>query len=494
MLTDPLFRHAAERPGAPAVADERQQMSYRDLATAALGVSAMVCRATDKPRVGLLLPSSTAFAAAFYGILSAGKAAVPINFLLGEREVGHVIADSGIDLVLSAPPLIDKLRGINGLTLIDLTNPPETPAGPESPATPPKPVENGPDDLAVLLYTSGTSGLPKGVCLTHGNLDSDVHAAIEHYVLDRTHHFLGVIPLFHSTGLLACLIAPVTLGAEAVYIARFSPVATAKAIAEHKISVMAAVPSMYGAIARLKDFGPAEFASLYAPLSGGEPLPTAIREGFLQKFNVPLMEGYGLTETCGPIAVNTPQHHKPGSVGRLLPGAEAKIIDDDGGETSREEPGEICFRGPMVFAAYHNHPDATASAFTDDGFFKTGDLGYMDGAGYLHVTGRKKELIIVAGEKVPPREIEEVLARHPDVADAAVVGKPDPSRGETVAAFVVMAEGKSCEEKALREFCRQQGMANWKVPRDVVFVDELPRSPTGKVLKRELVDRLSAAD
>lgn len=487
MLTDPLFRHAAEQPDAPAVADERQQLSYRDLATAALGVSAMVSRATDKPRVGILLPSSTAFAAAFYGILSAGRAAVPINFLLGEREVGHVIADSGIDLVLSAPPLIDKLRGINGLTLIDLTNPPEMPAG----AIPPKPAGNGPDDLAVLLYTSGTSGLPKGVCLTHGNLGADVRAAIEHYVLDRTHHFLGVIPLFHSTGLLACLVAPITLGADAVYIGRFSPVATAKAITEHRISVMAAVPSMYGAIARLKDFGPVEFASLYAPLSGGEPLPTAIREGFLQKFNVPLMEGYGLTETCGPIAVNTPQHHRPGSVGRLLPGAEAKIIDDDGGELAGDQPGEICFRGPMVFARYHNHPDATADAFTGDGFFKTGDLGQMDGAGYLRVTGRKKELIIVAGEKVPPREIEEVLARHPDVADAAVVGKPDPSRGETVAAFVVMAEGKTLDANALREFCRAEGVVNWKVPRDLIAVEDLPRSPTGKVLKRELVERLT---
>ena len=488
MLTDALFHHAAARPDAPAVADERSQKSYRALAADALGVAAMVKAATDKSRVGLLLPSSTAFAAAFYGILAAGKAAVPINFLLGEREVGHVITDSGIDLALSAPPLIDKLRGINGLTLIDLTDPPAA----QPPAAPPQPAENKPDDLAVLLYTSGTSGLPKGVCLTHGNLDSDVRAAIQHYVLERKHHFLGVIPLFHSTGLLACLIAPITLGTDAVYTGRFSPVATAKAIKEHQISVMAAVPSMYGAMLRLKDFSADDFSSLYAPLSGGEPLAPAIREGFLQKFGVPLMEGYGLTETCGPIAVNTPQHHRPGSVGRLLPGAEVKIIDDDGAAVPGDGRGEICFRGPMVFSKYHNCPDATADAFTPDGFFKTGDLGNMAEGGYLHVTGRKKELIIVAGEKVPPREIEDVVARFPGVADVAVVGKPDPARGETVAAFVVPIEGNSIDANALRDFCRSEAMVNWKVPRDVVVVDELPRSPTGKVLKRELVDRLTS--
>ena len=486
MLTAPLFRHAAERPDAPAVSDERASKTYRELATDALKIAALLKRATDKPRVGILLPSSCAFAAAFYGTLAAGKAAVPLNFLLGEREVGHIVTDSGIDLVLSAPPLIDNLRGMPGLNLIDLTAPPPMPAD----VKPPEPAHSDADDLAVLLYTSGTSGLPKGVRLTHGNLDADVHAAIDHYVFDRQHRFLGVIPLFHSTGLLACLIAPVTLGADAVYTARFGPVATAKAIRDGKVSVMAAVPSMYGAMLRLKDFSAEDFRSLYAPLSGGEPLATAIREGFKAKFHVPLMEGYGLTETCGPIAVNTPHHHRPGSVGRLLPGASAKIIDEDGGDLGDQKPGEICFAGPMVFKQYHNDPDATAAAFTPDGFFKTGDLGYLDKDGYLHVTGRKKDLIIVAGEKVPPREIEEVLSRHPSVADAAVVGKPDSSRGETVAAFVVRVAGESCDDNDLRDFCRQQGVANWKVPRDVVFVDELPRTPTGKVLKRELVDRL----
>ena len=326
----------------------------------------------------------------------------------------------------------------------------------------------GADDTAVVLYTSGTSGLPKGVVLTYGNLQSDVEAAIAHAQLQGSHRFLGIVPLFHSTGMMAAMLAPVTLGALTVYIARFSPVATIKAIREHQISVIAAVPSMYGALARLKDAGPADMTSLYAALSGGEPLPANMREAFLQKFGKPLFEGYGLTETIGPVTFNTPQAHRPGSVGTPIPGVVIKITDDNGNPVPQGESGEVWLDGPMIMKGYLNLPKETADAITADGFFKTGDLGMIDGDGYLYITGRKKDLIIVAGEKAVPREIEEALMKHPAVAEAAVLGKKDPSRGEVVVAFIVLKEGQQVKPEELKEACREQGLASFKVPRDIL--------------------------
>jgi long-chain acyl-CoA synthetase len=370
------------------------------------------------------------------------------------------------------------------LKVIDLPTALKSLAG--SPPAPPKLPSPKADDLAVLMYTSGTSALPKGVMLTYANLQSDVQAAIQHARLQGTHRFLGVLPLFHSTGMLATLLAPVQLGALVVYIARFSPVATLNAIREHQISIIAAVPSMYAAIVRLKDAKPEDFKSLYATISGGEPLPAAVQEAFQHKFGIPIYEGYGLTETIGPIAFNVPGAIEIGSVGRLIPGAEAKITDDNGNAVEKGQTGEIWLRGPMVMKGYYNLPQATAEAITPDGFFKSGDLGHIDPGDYLHVTGRKKELIIVAGEKAVPREIEDVLMKHPAIADAAVVGKKDPMRGEVVVAFVILKEGQAATPDQLRDFCRTQNLAQWKCPREVTIVADLPRSPTGKVLKRVL--------
>ncbi len=343
------------------------------------------------------------------------------------------------------------------------------------------------------MYTSGTSALPKGVMISYGNLQSDVEAAITHARLEGKHKFLGILPLFHSTGLLAMLIAPITLGAQVIYIARFSPVATIQAIRKHQISILAAVPSMYGAILRLKDASPEDFKNMYATISGGEPLPAAIGEAFQQRFGVPIYEGYGLTETIGPIAFNVPGAIRPRSVGKIIPTASVKIAGDTGNALSPGQEGEVWLKGPMVMQGYNNLPKETAEVLTPDGYFKSGDLGHLDSDGYLFITGRKKELIIVAGEKAVPREIEDVLLRHPAVADAAVVGKKDPSRGEVVVAFVILKEGQSATADQLRDFCRTQGLAQWKCPREVTMVNELPRSPTGKVLKRVLSEQVNRA-
>lgn len=487
MLFQSLFTHAQQSPSDIAVVDDRGQYTYEQLASAAAGLGMYLGMQTDKSAVGLLLPPSAGFTASFYGTLLAGKTVVPINYLLGDREIAHIVSDSGIDTVVTIPQLAPRIQNAD-LKVIDLTQLPQTPPFAITPKFP----TVSPDDTAVLLYTSGTSGLPKGVMLTYNNLQSDVEACIAQADLQERHKFLGVVPLFHSTGLLATMIAPVHLGAMVNYIARFSPVATIQAIRNHQLSVLVAVPAMYGALLRLKDASPDDFKHVYACLSGGEPLPSQIREAWQQRFGVPLFEGYGLTETIGPIAFNSPGHHRGGSVGRLIPGASAKIVGDDGNAQGVEQEGEVWLRGPMIMKGYHNLPNETAQVLTADGYFKTGDLGKLDPDGYLHITGRKKELIISAGEKIVPREVEEVLTKHPAVAEAAVVGRKDPSRGEVPVAFVTLKEGQTATPDALRNFARDQNLPNFKIPKDVIVVPELPHSPTGKVLKRLLAEKANA--
>lgn len=487
MLFQPLFTHAQRAPQDLAIIDERGQYTYQQLAAAAAGLGLYLGMQTAKPTVGLLLPPSAAFAASFYGTLLSGKAVVPINYLLGDREIAHVIADSGIDTVVTIPQLAPRVQNAD-LKVVDITQLPQTPPFAITPKFP----SPAATDTAVLLYTSGTSGLPKGVELTYANLQSDVDASIEAANLQQRHKFLGVVPLFHAFGLTAGLLAPIQLGASVVYLSRFSPVAVLNAFKEHGISIMFGVPAMYGAVAHLKNAAPEDFKSAWALLSGGDALPATLREGFKARFGVPLLEGYGLSETSPVVALNTPDVNRAGSVGKMIPGAEARIVDDNNNPLPAGQEGEIWLKGPMIMKGYHKLPNETAAALTADGYFKTGDLGKLDADGFLFITGRKKDLIIVAGEKAVPREIEETLMRHPAVQEAAVVGKKDPSRGEVVVAFVTLKPGQSATPDEIREFARNQNLVQFKVPREVTILDELPRSPTGKVLKRTLAEKANA--
>lgn len=486
MLAQPLFEQAARQPHELAIIDDRGTYSYRDVATMATALGAYFGTLTDRPRLGLLLPSSVGFVASFYGALIAGKAVVPLNFLLGDGELAHCMRDSGIDTLITIPPLAARLKDAP-LKVVDLTQLPPVPAATASVAASSLPSPPF-DQLAVLMYTSGTSGMPKGVMLSHGNIKSNVDAAIQHAALERRHRFLGIIPLFHVFGMTGTMLAPLQLGATIVYMARFNPAATLKAIREHRLSIVMGVPSMFAAIARLKDASREDFKSIYAAISGGEPLSTTLGDTYRDRFGVTLYDAYGMTETSLAVSLNTPKSHRPGSAGKAVPGLQVKIVDDGQNELPSGESGEILLRGPMVTKGYHNLPDETAAAFTPDGYFRTGDLGRIDPDGFIHITGRKKDLIIVAGEKVSPSEIEQTLLLHAAVADAAVVGRKDTIRGESVVAFVSIREGQSVAPEELREFCRSQGMPQWKIPREVQILQEIPRSPTGKILKRTLVE------
>jgi long-chain acyl-CoA synthetase len=494
MLIEPLFHHASTRPNDIAVIDDKGQYSYQQLAAMTAGMAKLIASQTSNPRIGLLLPASAGFVGSFYGSLIAGKSAVLINYLLGDKEIAHVLKDSGIDTVLTITQLAGRVAA-SGLKVIDLAllpptpNPPPVEAG--SPSAPSFPQKRS-DDMAVLMYTSGTSGLPKGVILTYENLQSDVDSAIKHARLEHDHRFLGVIPLFHSFGMTAMMLAPIQLAATVTYMSRFSAVGALKSIREQRISLMFGVPSMYAAILRLKDAKAEDFQQIYAMISGGEPLPEAVRVGFKERFGATLHEGYGLTETSPVVSLNVPQEHRPGSVGKPVPGAQFRIVDDDGNDAPQGASGDIWVKGPMIMKGYLNLPTETAAVLTPDKYFKTGDIGKFDADGFLYITGRKKELIIVAGEKATPREIEDILTRHPGVAEAAVLGKKDPSRGEVVIAFIIPKEGQTVTREQLGEFCREQGLAQWKIPREIIVVPELPRSPTGKVLKRVLAEQLNS--
>ena len=490
MLVEPLLHYAQKSPNDVFIHDDRGDHTFAQIAGAASALSMLISFKTQRPNVGLLLPSSAAFVASFYGTLLAGKTVVPINFLLGPAEVAHVLKDSGVDLVISIGPLAsrlpkDELQVIDLLQLPqskDLSVPTEIPAAAAS---------KKPDDIAVLMYTSGTSGLPKGVCLSFDNLQSDVDASIKHARLERKHRFLGVLPLFHAFGMTAMMLAPIQLGATVIFMARFNPVATINAIRDKQVSLVFAVPSMFAAIANVKAATADDFKSIYAMMCGGEPTPSNLIAAYKSRFNVNLYEGYGLTETSPVAALNVPNEYRTGSVGKPVPGLSVRIVDDAGIDCMVGDSGEVWLKGPMVMRGYYNLPRETAAVLTSDGFFKTGDLGKLDADGFLHITGRKKDLIIVAGEKAVPREIEEILMKHPTVAEAAVVGKKDASRGEVVVAFVLPREKQEIKPEDLRDFCRKEGLMQWKIPREIFVEKDLPRSPTGKILKRELIARLA---
>jgi len=465
------------------VADPTRELSYGRLIRLAAVLRRQVERATARPHVGLMLPSSGGFAATFYGILWAGRVPVPLNFLLQTDELRAVVRDAELDTLFTIRHFAEQVDPlpVKAVFLEDLPLRREL-VRQRFRRLPPPPRPH-PDDTAVLLYTSGTSGLPKGVCQTHRNLTADVAACLAHARLTPEHRFLGVLPPFHSFGLTTLLLVPVALGASVFYLPRFQPAGVIEAIRGRRISIALLIASMYGALLNAKGGGREDLASLTFAVSGGEALPDVVYERFAERFGVRIVQGYGMTEASPVVSLDVPWASRPGTVGRALPGVTVTAVDDAGRPVAAGQDGELVVRGPIVMKGYYRQEAETRAAFTPDGGYRTGDLGRLDADGYLTITGRKKELIIVGGENVYPREVETVLAGHPAVREAAVVGRPDGARGEVVAAFVTLRATATATE--LREFCRER-LAGYKVPRRVIIADDLPRGPTGKILKRKL--------
>ncbi len=484
----PIIRRCLERPFEVGVIDDRRSYRRLELLAGALVLADEIERVSQSRVVGVMLPTSGAMPMALLAGWILGRVVVPLNYLLKPEELQFVIDDCGADTVVTAQPLIEFMggppRGVN-LLMVDQVEFKTVP-------TPRWPVLASAEELACLLYTSGTSGKPKGVMLTHGNLSANVHQCHTWVNFTRREVLLGVLPQFHSFGLTVLTLLPLTLGCKVVYTARFVPHRIVKAFREHRPTAYIAIPSMFNALTHVKDTGPEDFRSLKYAVSGGEPLPEAVATSFRERFGVTIAEGYGLTETAPVTNWCRPQDYRPRSVGQPLPGVTERIVSL---ETGADQPaggeGEIRISGPNIMQGYFRRPAETAAVFDELGFFRTGDIGKMDDAGHLYITGRLKEMLIVAGENVFPREIEEVLNMHPSVRDSGVVGQMDPVRGEQPVAFVELKEGEPFDATSILALCRQR-LAGYKVPKEVRQVPALPRNPTGKVLRRELKGMLAS--
>jgi long-chain acyl-CoA synthetase len=483
-----IIKRLITHPRRVAMIDDLRSWKGYELLAGALHVASVLEREKASKHVGLLLPTcaSTAFSA--LGAWWTGRVSVPLNFLLRNEELQYVVDDCETDTILASRKLVEhtgfepRVKRLIYLEDLDFKKLPR-PRWPKSASD---------DDLGVLLYTSGTSGFPKGVMLTHGNVRANVQQCIDGVGFGPDLTMLGVLPQFHSFGFTVLTALPLISGARVVFSARFVPTKIIDLFREHRPDAFVAIPSIYNALLSSKKAEASDFSNVRFLVSGGEPLPDAVFDGFEKRFGTRICEGYGLTETAPVTHWCLPEKFRRPSVGQPLPRVEQRIVDPDTGNVlGPGEEGEVRLRGPNVMKGYFKLPDETANAFDDDGFFRTGDIGAIDADNYLSITGRLKDMLIIGGENVFPREIESALESHEAVHSAGVVGRTDPMRGEVPIAFVQLHEGASVDDNALRAWCRDR-LAGYKVPREVRFEEELPRSPTGKMLRRELRDRVAA--
>ena len=433
-------------------------------------------------RVGILLKNRPEFIFAVYAVLKSGATLVPINSFLKAPEIQHIVDDCQLKCLITSEDFdetISKLQHTVSVPLVQLDRTSPTDA-PQWPAI-------KPDDLAVIIYTSGTTGKSKGAMLTHANIASNVSSCIR--ALEETHddRLTLLLPMFHSFMLTVCIFTPLSMGAGIVLIKSVQPFKAAmREIIRNRATILVGIPQLFQALADAKiPFWLHWVLNLRLAVSGAAPLPGETLGKFDRKFRFPLLEGYGLSEASPVVSFNPIRGvQKPGSVGLPLPDIEVKIFDDNGRELPTDQVGEIVVRGPNVMRGYYNHPQETAATLRN-GWLHTGDMGKKDADGYIYIVDRRKEMLLVRGMNVYPREIEEVLHRVPNVREAAVVPKPDEKRGEVPIAFVSPVNGATLDSNEILRFCRDQ-LADYKIPREVRILDALPRTATGKIAKLEL--------
>jgi long-chain acyl-CoA synthetase len=439
-------------------------------------------------RVGVMLPNVPQFPVAYYGVLRAGGVVVPMNVLLKRREIAFYLEDSGAELLLAWQGFCAEARdgaADAGAELIEVE--PAAFASLLEGADPtPGLAGTEPEDTAVILYTSGTTGKPKGAELTHFNLsrNSDI-ASRTTCVISEGDVVLGALPLFHSFGQTVGMNASLRVGATLTLVPKFDPGEALATIERDRVTHFYGVPTMFGALLHHPGREGIDTASLRTCITGGASMPVEVLRGFEDAFECVVLEGYGLSETSPVASSNHPgMERKPGSIGTPLEEVEMKVVDEDGNEVAQGEIGEIVIRGHNIMKGYWQRPEATAEAMRG-GWFHSGDLARIDEDGYFFIVDRKKDLIIRGGYNVYPREVEEVLYEHPKIREAAVLGVPDERWGEEIGAAVVLHEGEELAPEEVSEHVREQ-IAAYKYPRVVWFLDDLPKGPTGKILKREI--------
>jgi len=526
-----LLDESAERfPARPAVTFFGRDLTFRDLRDLADrfagGLRALGLQAGG--RVSLHLPNCPQFVIAYYGTLKAGGVVVPFNPLYVEREVAAQLADSGaviavtLDLFLARvraarpasvlqhvivtrvneffPPILRRLYPLRARRhgeWPDVTRDASTHLFSDiTAAAPPSPqASQEPDDIAVLLYTGGTTGTPKGAMLTHANLVANAHQSAAWIPNPaKGSATVGVLPLFHSYGMTVIMNASLLLGGRMVLLPRFETKAVLRAIARYRPERFGGVPTLYNALVSHPEIGRYDLRLIRSCISGAAPLPAEVQSRFEHTTGVRLLEGYGLTE-ASPVTHSTPLAglQKPGSIGVPIPDTDARIVDLETGTRTLPpgETGELIIRGPQVMKGYWAQPQET-SATLRHGWLYTGDIAKTDEDGFFYIVDRKKEMLITGGLNVYPREVEEVLNAHPGVLEAALIGVPDPDKGEVGKAFVVLRPGARATADELREYCRQH-LAGFKVPAAIEFRQTLPKSLIGKVLRRALAEEEQAA-
>jgi long-chain acyl-CoA synthetase len=502
---------AREVPGRVAVIFGDTKLTYAQVNGAANQVANGLAKVGVRPgdKVALSCPNLPYFPIVYYGILKAGATVVPLNVLLKPREIAYHLADSdakayfcfeGTDqlpmgqmgyagfqeaascdhffMITANPAGPSPIEGTKTLGMLMYNQPPTFPT-----------VQTSSEDTAVILYTSGTTGQPKGAELSHINMVMNARLADNMYQRGENDIHLVTLPLFHSFGQSVQMNAGFYTRATISLLARFDPGAALAAMERDNVTIFAGVPTMYWALLNYPEAEKYDLKkiadNLRLSVSGGSAMPVEVMKAFEERFSVKILEGYGLSETS-PVATfnRVDKVSKPGSVGLPVWGVDVRVVDEDGNDVPQGDLGEIVIRGHNVMKGYYQKPEATAEAF-HHGWFHSGDIGRFDEEGYLYIVDRVKDMIIRGGLNVYPREVEEVLMSHPDVSLAAVVGVPHERHGEEVKAFVVLKEGAELTEDALMAWSKSM-MADYKYPRQIVFRDTLPMNATGKILKREL--------
>ncbi|MFT3863890.1 MAG: long-chain fatty acid--CoA ligase [Solirubrobacterales bacterium] len=489
-LASIVSESAARDAAAPAVRLGARTLTYGELDDRAARLATLLrergLEAGD--RVGVMLPNVLEFPIAYYGILRAGGVVVPMNVLLKRREIAYYLEDSGAKLLLAWHGFLEEaaagaadagaeLIGVEPAAFaatLDAVEPPAEVAA----------VEDG--DTAVILYTSGTTGQPKGAELSHLNLIRNAEVSSRtNTTVGPGDIVLGALPLFHTFGQTVSMNASMLVGATLTLVPKFDPGEVLETIARDGVSHFYGVPTMYGALLHHPERESYDTSSLRVCMTGGSSMPVEVLRGFEEAFGAIVMEGYGLSETSPVASCNHPHmERKPGSIGTPIEGVEMRIVDENDAEVAQGEVGEIVIRGHNIMKGYWGRPEASDEALRG-GWFHSGDMGRVDEDGYFYVVDRKKDMIIRGGYNVYPREVEELLYEHPAIREAAVVGVPHDEWGEEIGAAVVLEPGAEAAPEEISAWVRER-IAAYKYPRLVWFLDDLPKGPTGKILKREI--------
>jgi long-chain acyl-CoA synthetase len=505
-----LLDDAAAAPDADArvaFVTQDESITYSDLKRRVLSAAAGFAKAGVKKGdcVAVVHRNSPVFVVSYFALNRIGAVAVPINFMVQKAdELAYMLNDCKAVGVVTQKEFLKGLRGAAAKTpslkTMWVSDEAEL-QGIEKPfsslwtAEAPPAVAVTEGDVASILYTSGTTGNPKGVMLTHRNFVTNASAAVSRMALRQSDVGVCILPMFHSFAWTGNVLVCILVKTKLVISANITPAKPwLLLMGKHGVSLFSAVPQVYSVLAKqccgfeglvLKWWF---FRRVRLAISGAAPLSPAVSDAFEKSFGIPILEGYGLTETTPVITINPPVGHKRGSVGTPIDGVKIKIVDDDEKELAQGQEGEICATGDCVMKGYFNLPDATKQAFTKDGWLKTGDIGAVDEDGFLYIRDRKKDMIIIKGLKVFSAQVEATLLENPDVAEAAVIGIPDEHGDETIKAFIVLKQGAVSDRAKLMQYCKTK-FDPYKRPRDLEIVDSLPKNALQKVLKRALRQR-----